>query len=226
MILPFDIVKNINFIGLIKKRLYIDISVFCRNIQNFFHIIIIRSEHMILFSASKLEQALSTDSLDSWEKTKYLMLYLSLGAISQTFPMFIHLVIPTFGQSPPPTNLLRSTLCGIAGIILTYWGVRKCHHINEGADGKDFLGRFLALCFPASFKIFVVTLLLMTVGMIVSSGGPSLLPLKEFVIYLMYVMVIVITYAFYCLMSRTFDRLAILIKQEGINSNVTERGDR
>jgi len=82
---------------------------------------------MILFSSDKLEKALVSGSVDSWQKTKYVILYLAIGALSGEFPLLIHLIVPTFGPAAPPFTTFFSLVPAVLATVITCIGVRKCY---------------------------------------------------------------------------------------------------
>ena len=105
---------------------------------------------------------------------KYVILYLSVGVFSGMSPAFVYLIIPTFGPSAPPMTALVSGLCTALIIVATCMGIRKCYLTNKAVDDRDFVARFLALYFPASFKVFLVVMALLVGSLFVSSQGPLL----------------------------------------------------
>ena len=179
---------------------------------------------MIIFSSNKLEQALSRDALDSWQKTKYVILFMAAPALTGTLPALIHLVTPTFWQTAPTRNSLIYWCCSLPNIILIYAGARKCYLINKGADDKDFAERFFALYIPVSFEILLFVILLVIVGAVLYSydagtylahifprTADSISTSKNSIVYFMYIMTSVLTWLFFLMLICSFERLASLI---------------
>jgi hypothetical protein len=181
---------------------------------------------MIVFSSDKLERALASDGLDSRQKAQFVILFMCLS----TPHMFSHLlgsIIPDFESSEPPGHSLIMVCCGIIALILTYVGIRKCYLTNKSADDKEFVTRFFALFFPASFKVLLVLLFFVVVSgtfaFLLNDGTLAeyfprtvrqIPGLKNVLAYLVYPAVPLVTWLFYYALNRSFRRLAAMISAQ------------
>lgn len=97
---------------------------------------------MVLFSPSKLENQLATESLTTWEKAKYLFLAVVVSAL--TGPAYW--IAPAI--QPRNYGIVQSiqNISAIVGLYVTYKGIKKCYDINENKD--HFIERFICLRVP------------------------------------------------------------------------------
>ena len=107
---------------------------------------------MILWSSTRLEQALASGQLDSWTKVKYLIVPAIVGSFAVPFYVF-H---PVYGQKAPALNALFSLIFGIVTAYLYYWGIKRCFIANSSIDGEAFFERLIVLGVPVLLRIIAV----------------------------------------------------------------------
>lgn len=73
---------------------------------------------------------------------RYLAMWLVLTAALTYYDAFL---------IGPPDSL--SIVQAVAGVLITIYGLFQCYVANGGADGKDLLGRFVALSLPITVKL-------------------------------------------------------------------------
>lgn len=165
---------------------------------------------MTLFSSTRLEQLLSENYLDSWTKTKYMILVTVL--YSSTGPA--HLFTPYLPKQPPVYPLAPLGIWLLI-IVITYFGVKKCYLTNKAADGTDFIGRFIVLYVPISFKLLFVGLILLVFAAMVSRGlSVEKDQQQNFFAFMAYLIGPAGTYLFYVFLNRSFRRLVVLINEK------------
>jgi hypothetical protein len=167
---------------------------------------------MTLFSPDQLEEALSREEISSWERTKYLILFLVLHAASTVVPG----VLPTVIRQPDlhSSGALAAVFTLALVIFLVYWGIRKCFLINQAADDHDFAGRFLVLYIPALVEVLVITLfsIVLISFIAVLLSFPDKTPQPWFS-YAKCLLAPVMTYLLFTVLARSFRRLAVLIEK-------------
>lgn len=164
---------------------------------------------MILISSSKLEQHLAQNSLSSWEKTKYIILTTALYSFSGP----IYILTPSFGSKPPVWDVLFSFLSSIAAVLITFWGIKKCHLMNKTFDDIHFIERFTILNIPMTIKFMALLLpLFLLFAFFSTSWGGDKETRTEIMSYSMRIMVPIGMIAYYIFLNRSFQRLGTLIK--------------
>jgi hypothetical protein len=166
---------------------------------------------MIIFSSNKLRKVLANDSLDSWAKAKYIILIMAMHCLSGPF----YWLIPSFEKKELWPHTLCSVFSGAIVILLTILGIRKCFLTNKKGDAKDFIGRFAVLYVPVIFQL--IPLLLIPYLVIVLIVTPYL-PVEKITeenifLYTDLLFPIGITYLFYALLNRPFEKLVEMIRE-------------
>ncbi len=174
---------------------------------------------MFFLSSKELEYVLAEKKLDSWEKVKYLILPIVLGALFSK-PFF--LIQPHYGMRMPYIDMLVFVICGILSAFLTYSGIKKCFYTNKITDDKAFFERFAILSVPPLFKIVAISIVL-SLGILVAASK-----LREEIPFLFKHVSIFIsllgpitTYIFYILIDNSLFRLRELIKDKETVINKT-----
>jgi hypothetical protein len=167
---------------------------------------------MILWSSRKLEHLLASGQLASWAKVKYLIVPAVLGSLATPF----YVLRPIYGQRAPALNALFALTFAIMSAYLVYWGIKRCFHINEGIDGKDFFERLAVLVVPVWVRLIVVAVpgsiaLLVIVGQL-RERVPILF---ERASIFFSALGPILTYALYSMLNRSFRRLGELVKANG-----------
>lgn len=170
---------------------------------------------MILFSSNRLERALAGNTLNSWEKAKYIIFVIIFYGFSGP----IYVITPSFGPKPPLGNSLATFVSAILTIIFTFFGAKKCFLTNKANDDSDFAGRFAALFIPMTFKFFAISAIVMAISAIlVSLVSPDKEMNKRFFVYFLHSMAPIGTYLFYLFLNRSFKRLGVLHNGRDNNS--------
>jgi hypothetical protein len=171
---------------------------------------------MVLFSSTKLENALASESLDSWTKAKYMIFVVAMYGASNSFYWFT----PSFGPKKSLSYYVASAASWFLSAVITYWGGKNCFRTNKMGDGKDFVERFSSLYVPLTFEFIPITLLffLGTAGFVA-----CLLPVDkqtkyQVVPYLALLVSPFLTWLFFVLLKRSFERLAELIRKQNAGS--------
>lgn len=167
---------------------------------------------MIIFSSRKLEQSLAAGGLSSWIKTKYII----LPAIIMSLFGVPYICGPRYAEQPPMLNALVSFVCVMAGVFVTYFGIKKCHQTNESLDKTAFFERFFILSVPATLKLVVIFVplslsALLCVDYLMKDGHPLLH--KRFPILLSLCGPFV-TWVYYTMVDRSLKRFGCLIQNE------------
>jgi hypothetical protein len=167
---------------------------------------------MIIFSSEKLQKVLANDSLDSWGKAKYIIFVIAMYCMSAPF----HWFLPEFGPKKPLPYHLASLASYILTILITVYGAKRCFRTNKTGDGKDFVERLAALYVPMTFEIVPLALVLFAItAYLVAYVLPiDDKPTKYSVFsYVMLAFTPFLTWLFFVLLDRDFERLAELIRE-------------
>ncbi len=163
---------------------------------------------MILFSSNKLQKALADDSLDSWDKAKYIIFVIAMYTIYGPFYWFM----PSFGEKKPMLFQLASFASYLFTILITIYGAKRCFKTNKIGDGKDFVERFDVLFVPMTFEILPLALLLLAITFYLAE---YVVPYKDeetkrtVVLYCMLLCAPILTWLFYTLLDRDFERIRV-----------------
>jgi hypothetical protein len=164
---------------------------------------------MIIFSSNKLRKVLANDSLDSWAKAKYIVLVMAIHCFSGPF----YWLTPSFEKREPWPYELCSVFSGCIVILVTVLGIRKCFLTNKKGDDNDFIGRFAVLYVPVIFQIIPFLIILGIVVFVVSPYLPAEEITEQDIIFSAELLFpIGITYLFYVLLNRSFEKLVELIR--------------
>lgn len=167
---------------------------------------------MILISSTKLEHNIANNAFSSWEKTKYIIFMTAI--YSFTGPAYM--LTPSFGPKPPALDSLISFLSTIAFVLITYFGIKKCHQTNKAVDDAHFIERFTILNVPLTIKfmlIFLPAFLFIVLFSWTMSADEEIR--KNIISYSMRVIAPVGMVIYYIFLNRSFERLGQLMIKNG-----------
>ena len=168
---------------------------------------------MILFSSKELERKLASNSIDSWDKAKYMIVLFVIYSFSGP----IYVLAPSFGPQPPVGTLLASPISVLFIILATYFGIKKCYLTNKATDDIDFIGRFVVLFIPMTLKFILVLLPIFFLFVIILSSLSDHEAAKNTFLYSTYLMGPIGTYVFYQFLNGSFRRISVLLYQQRNN---------
>ena len=172
---------------------------------------------MIIFSSSKVQKALVNNSLDSWAKAKYMIFVIAMYCTAAPF----HWFVPEFGPKKPLSYHLASLSSYVLTILITVYGAKRCFKTNKTGDGKAFVERLAALYVPMTFEIMPLAIVLFAITVCIVA---YVLPIDDkqtrysVLSYVMLLFAPFLTWLFFVLLDRDFERLAELIRERDKSS--------
>ena len=168
---------------------------------------------MIWFSSKKLEKALSEGVLSDWEKAKYLVLMAVLSALSGS----AYLPRPIYGRRLPAEIRAFYLAFGVIGMLVVYFGIKRCFNTNQKIDAERFFERMACLSVPVSAKmvVFCLPAFLVVLWAAVLLGRSHSEPHEETTNELVVALGClgpVLLYLYYWMLNRSFARLGALLR--------------
>jgi H+/Cl- antiporter ClcA len=103
---------------------------------------------MYLWDVNKLSEQLITNSVTEKDKMKYLIGYITIGAISGEVSYWS-------GVGMNSLNYF-DYLNGFISVLLTIIGTFICYRANQVGDGQKFVERFICLSVPIIIRIIII----------------------------------------------------------------------
>jgi hypothetical protein len=154
---------------------------------------------MVIWSPQKLEQQIANEELTPWEKTRYLILALVVGAASG--PMFW--IAPTVKAQNLESTALIQVLATLLGLLITFRGIKRCYETNN--IKPEFINRFICIRIPWDIRFGII---LAPLSLIIIYTANKFFPLWNDLAYIIiYICSPLITFIYYKLLNRSFDRI-------------------